>query len=127
MIRTAAGSPGARRPPAAALALPERAVQLMHEARWMLSLALALFLLLILFTYDRADPGWSHAVAGRVVQNAGGRVGAWVADLLLYLFGLSAYLLVALLGRCFQHAKDHVAQAPAFARVAVGDSSSRCK
>jgi S-DNA-T family DNA segregation ATPase FtsK/SpoIIIE len=98
MIRTAAGSPGARRPPAAALALPERAVQLMHEARWMLSLALALFLLLILFTYDRADPGWSHAVAGRVVQNAGGRVGAWVADLLLYLFGLSAYLLVALLG-----------------------------
>jgi S-DNA-T family DNA segregation ATPase FtsK/SpoIIIE len=98
MIRSATGSPGARRPPAAGPALPERAVQLAREARWILSLALALFLLLILFTYDRADPGWSHAVAGRSIQNAGGRIGAWVADLLLYLFGLSAYLFVALLG-----------------------------
>jgi len=31
------------------------------------------------------------------VRNAGGAVGAWLADILLYLFGLSAYWLVALL------------------------------
>ncbi len=78
--------------------LPERAVQLVREARWILSLALALFLLVVLITYDRADPGWSHAVAGRHIHNAGGRIGAWIADLMLYLVGLSAYLFVALAG-----------------------------
>ena len=31
-------------------------------------------------------------------KNAGGRVGAWIADLMLYLFGLSAYWWVALCG-----------------------------
>ncbi len=73
-------------------------MQLLREARWILSLALALFLLLVLITYDRADPGWSHAVAGRHIHNAGGRIGAWIADLMLYLVGLSAYLFVALVG-----------------------------
>nr|MBP7661285.1 DNA translocase FtsK 4TM domain-containing protein [Burkholderiaceae bacterium] len=91
----AAGS-GARRGLVVAFALPERAAQLLREARWILFIALALFLALILFTYDRNDPGWSHAVSSHSIQNAGGRVGAWFADLLLYLFGLSAYLFVGL-------------------------------
>jgi len=91
----AAGS-GARRGLVVAFALPERAAQLLREARWILFIALALFLALILFTYDRNDPGWSHAVTTHSIQNAGGRVGAWFADLLLYLFGLSAYLFVGL-------------------------------
>jgi S-DNA-T family DNA segregation ATPase FtsK/SpoIIIE len=77
----------------AAFALPERALRLVREARWLALAVLALFLLLILVTYDPADPGWSHAAADRPVLNAGGRVGAWTADLLLYLFGLSAYLI----------------------------------
>jgi S-DNA-T family DNA segregation ATPase FtsK/SpoIIIE len=99
MRSAAAGNrPGARRASAAAFMLPERAVQLVREARWILSLALALFLLVVLITYDRADPGWSHAVAGRHIHNAGGRIGAWIADLMLYLVGLSAYLFVALAG-----------------------------
>jgi S-DNA-T family DNA segregation ATPase FtsK/SpoIIIE len=33
-----------------------------------------------------------------LAQNAGGIVGAWLADLLLYLFGLSAYWLAVLAG-----------------------------
>ena len=77
----------------AAFALPERALRLVHEARWLALAVLALFLLLILATYHPADPGWSHGAPDRIVQNAGGRVGAWFADLLLYLFGLSAYLM----------------------------------
>ena len=77
--------------------LPERALRLMQEARWMVMAAFGAFLLLILLTYDKADPGWSHAIVTRTIANAGGRVGAWFADLLLYLFGLSAYLFVALL------------------------------
>jgi len=71
-------------------------VQLLREAGWIVQVALGLFLLLILATYDRADPGWSHAVTVRTIQNAGGRVGAWFADLLLYLFGVSSYLWVCL-------------------------------
>jgi len=77
--------------------LPERALRLMQEARWMATAAFAGFLLLILLTYDKTDPGWSHAIVSHAIGNAGGRVGAWFADLLLYLFGLSAYLFVALL------------------------------
>jgi S-DNA-T family DNA segregation ATPase FtsK/SpoIIIE len=76
--------------------LNARAVRLLREAGWIGLTALGLFVFLILFSYDKSDPGWSHAVASRTVHNAGGRVGAWFADLLLYLFGLSAYLLIAL-------------------------------
>ncbi len=97
MSRAAAASgSGGRRGLVVAFALPERAAQLLREARWILFIALALFLALILFTYDRNDPGWSHAVSSQNIHNAGGRVGAWFADLLLYLFGLSAYLFVGL-------------------------------
>src|SRR6185436_20007000 len=39
----------------------------------------------------KADPGWSHSASVEVVHNSAGRVGAWIADVMLYLFGLSAY------------------------------------
>ncbi len=101
MARTSATTASPRRAPGrsagADFGIPERALRLLHESRWIAMAALGVFLLLILVTYDKADPGWSHAVPGNAVTNAGGRVGAWFADLLLYLFGLSAYLFVALL------------------------------
>ncbi len=68
----------------------------MRESRWILFSVAALYFALILLTYDPADPGWSHVLEVERVQNAGGRVGAWVADLLLFLFGISAYWLVVL-------------------------------
>jgi S-DNA-T family DNA segregation ATPase FtsK/SpoIIIE len=52
--------------------------------------------LLILATFQRPDPGWSHSATDAVARNAGGAFGAWLADVLLYLFGLSAYWWVAL-------------------------------
>jgi len=61
-----------------------------------LLIAAALYLLLIFATFQRADPGWSHSASGAVARNAGGAFGAWLADLLLYVFGVSAYLWVAL-------------------------------
>ena len=58
---------------------------------------MAIYLALILATYQRSDPAWSHSLAGSPPQNGGGRVGAVMSDVLLYLFGLSAWWLVALL------------------------------
>ena len=76
--------------------LPAKLAGLLREARWLALVAVAFYLLLILLTFARGDPGWSHEATGALTQNAGGRVGAWIADLLLYLLGLSAYWLVAL-------------------------------
>ena len=78
--------------------LPGKIAALLRESKWFALLALALYLLLVLVTFDKADPGWSHSTAAAGARNAGGRVGAWLSELLLYLFGVSAYWWVALLG-----------------------------
>jgi DNA segregation ATPase FtsK/SpoIIIE, S-DNA-T family len=71
-----------------------RLARLLGEARWIVGALLGLALLAMLVTYSKADPSFTHAVSGTGVSNLGGRVGAWVADIALLLFGLSAYLLV---------------------------------
>ena len=76
--------------------LPAKLAGLLREAKWLVLIALAAYLLLILATYRRADPGWSHSATGASVGNAGGLVGAWISDILLYLFGLSAYWWIGL-------------------------------
>ncbi|HEU4646397.1 MAG TPA: DNA translocase FtsK 4TM domain-containing protein [Burkholderiales bacterium] len=76
--------------------LPAKLANLLREARWLVLAAVAGYLLLIFLTFDRGDPGWSHSAASGPAHNAGGRAGAWIADVLLYLFGLSAYWWVAL-------------------------------
>jgi len=78
--------------------LPARLAGLVREAKWLLLGAAAVYLLLLFITYHHADPGWSHTGTDAVIHNAGGAVGAWLADFLLYLFGFSAYWLVALGG-----------------------------
>ncbi|OOZ39107.1 cell division protein FtsK [Solemya pervernicosa gill symbiont] len=64
----------------------------LREAALFLLAALALYLLLALFSYSPTDPGWSHSGVVEVIANGGGRVGAWFADVFLYLFGYLAYL-----------------------------------
>jgi len=72
--------------------LPPKLAALIREFRWFALLGLALYVALSLSTYDRADPGWSHGVSEiGPIHNAGGRVGAWVSDVMLLLFGISAY------------------------------------
>ncbi len=68
-----------------------RTTRLMHEAWWLLVVAIIGYLVLILATYARSDPGFSYTGTSSVVANRGGPFGAWLADLLLYLFGLSAW------------------------------------
>jgi S-DNA-T family DNA segregation ATPase FtsK/SpoIIIE len=54
--------------------------------------AIALILWYALFTYDPADPGFSHATSDATVRNGVGAVGAYVADFLFTFFGRPAYL-----------------------------------
>lgn len=76
--------------------LPEKIALLVDEARWLLVGLSGLYLTIILGGFDRGDPGWSHAAIVERIANPGGRFGAWLSDLLLYLFGLSAWWWVAL-------------------------------
>ncbi len=70
----------------------------LREAGFLVSFAVASFLLIALWTFDLSDPGWSQYGGSHEIVNAGGSVGAWTADLLLYLFGLFAYLLPVMIG-----------------------------
>jgi S-DNA-T family DNA segregation ATPase FtsK/SpoIIIE len=67
-----------------------------REAGWILLLAAGLYLALILASYQRSDPGPFHSGSGAAVANKGGVAGAWLSELLLYAFGLSAWWWVAL-------------------------------
>lgn len=55
-------------------------------------IALSALLMLSLLTWSSKDPGWSQVVGDAPVINAGGRVGAFFADVLFNLFGYLAYL-----------------------------------
>jgi S-DNA-T family DNA segregation ATPase FtsK/SpoIIIE len=60
---------------------------------------LLLYLLASLVTFSPSDPGWSHSGSITApLHNLGGRVGAWIADVLLYLCGYIAFLLPLMLG-----------------------------
>lgn len=71
--------------------LPKRLAALLRESRWLLLIAAAIYLVLILYGYSRNDSSWSHSASGVLTQNPGGILGAWVADVLLYVFGFSAW------------------------------------
>lgn len=71
--------------------LPSRLVRLLSEARWLALAVVTVYLILIFSTYAKVDPGWSHANLAPKLNNWGGRIGAWLADLMLFVFGLSAW------------------------------------
>lgn len=71
--------------------VPPRIARLIRESWWLLVVAAFLYLALILATYTKADAGWSYSGNGAPIANRGGVIGAWLSDLLLYLFGFSAW------------------------------------
>mgnify|MGYP001286594155 FL=1 len=77
--------------------LPEKIALLLEESRWLILIVIASFLALSFWGYNPDDPGWSHAVYTTTVHNPAGRSGAWLADLMLYIFGLSAWWWIVLL------------------------------
>lgn len=70
---------------------------------WLLILsAIAIFFLISFISYSPLDPGWSRTAQTLKIINITGRLGAWCADLFLYFFGITAYLLpVMILYFCY--------------------------
>ena len=62
------------------------------EGGFILLIALALFLLISLFSYTPDDPGWTVSTNSTEIHNASGRAGAWFSSLFLHLFGYLAFL-----------------------------------
>lgn len=77
--------------------------------------AVAIYLAVSLLSYHATDPGWSRSGSLGPVENIGGVVGAWFADVFLYLFGYFSYLFPMMVaysgwllfkGRKFEHAPN---------------------
>ncbi|WP_149027218.1 DNA translocase FtsK [Shewanella psychrophila] len=76
-------------------------VQRLLEGSLILCCMLATYILLSLSSFDSSDPGWSQSNFEGDIQNVTGAVGAWMADVLFYFFGYTAYIIpiiVALTG-----------------------------
>ena len=80
--------------PATARARPQTAA-----GRWRTKLALVggavlwLLVLLALLTHDPGDAAFSTSGGGAALHNKAGQLGAWVSDLLLFMFGYSTWWL----------------------------------
>jgi S-DNA-T family DNA segregation ATPase FtsK/SpoIIIE len=76
-----------------------RRQRLWRDIALILIAPLLLYMLASLWSFSPSDPGWSHSGSVTApLHNVGGRVGAWLADILLYLCGYVAYLLPVMLG-----------------------------
>jgi S-DNA-T family DNA segregation ATPase FtsK/SpoIIIE len=67
--------------------------QRLREAGMLLSCAIASYVLVALISYNAQDASWSHSGTNDQILNFGGIAGAWIADLLFYLFGFLSFLL----------------------------------
>src|SRR3546814_2963989 len=76
-----------------------RRQRLWRDIALILIAPLLLYLLASLLSFSPSDPGWSHSGSLTApLHNVGGRVGAWLADVLLPLTGYVAYPLPVMLG-----------------------------
>lgn len=64
----------------------------LRESALVVLVAVGVYLLMALVSFDRTDPGWSVSGSGGEIANMGGSAGAFFADLFLFLFGYLAYL-----------------------------------
>ncbi len=69
-----------------------------REGVVILLLAACVFLLLALYSFRAEDPGWSRSGPETEVANWMGPIGAWLADVLYSLFGVSALWWPGMLG-----------------------------
>lgn len=70
----------------------QQAIKLLRESAFLVLLALGLFLLGALVSYNLNDPGWRDTgSAAHAVMNITGIVGAWISDFMLTILGLMAF------------------------------------
>ncbi|MFO6422031.1 DNA translocase FtsK 4TM domain-containing protein [Motilimonas sp. KMU-193] len=55
--------------------------------------AFAIFMMLALITFHPSDPSWTQTAWEGEIHNSAGAAGAWLADILLFAFGIAAYLM----------------------------------
>lgn len=65
--------------------------QRLKECSLILGVLFSILLAVALLTFSPADPSWSQTAWGGDIQNAGGYLGAWLADTLFFIFGSLAY------------------------------------
>lgn len=75
----------------------EEVLQRLREGLCLIGLAISLFMMLALFSYHHSDPAWSSVTQTVRIENAAGKVGAYVADVMLYFAGYVGYLFPVLL------------------------------
>ncbi|MDA0147861.1 DNA translocase FtsK [Vibrio sp. LaRot3] len=65
--------------------------QRLKECTLIVAVLASILLYVALLTFSPADPSWSQTAWGGNISNAGGMVGAWLADTLFFSFGSLAY------------------------------------
>jgi len=65
----------------------------LFEVTIIILLFIALFIAISLYSFSPDDPSWSQQKWVTEINNDGGRVGAWIADVFFYVFGVIAYSL----------------------------------
>jgi len=70
----------------------------LRESGLYLAAAIALYLLVSLFTFSLNDNAWNYSAPGTPYSNAGGYLGAWISDVLYTLFGTMAWLVPPAVG-----------------------------
>ena len=87
-------------------------LQRLQEILVIFGFFIAAYLAIALLTYHRADPAWSTTGNAAHIANAGGRLGAFITDVLLYSFGYFAFLFpaaIAYFSRLFYTRKQSAA------------------
>jgi len=56
-------------------------------------IGLAFFLFIVLFSYSPTDSGFDSVGKVQDIQNYGGKTGAWISSMLLYVFGVFGFLI----------------------------------
>ena len=87
-----------KRPTTLAEPVPSQVWQRVKEGLLIALGGVALFLLIALWSHHPSDPGWSHTGTAEPIRNHCGIVGAWIADIALYLFGYFAYVFPLMIG-----------------------------
>lgn len=99
--------------------------------------AFSVYFILALATYSPLDPGWSHSIVVDRFHNVGGYVGAYISNLVLFIFGFSAwwicFALLRALWRSYRrlndtmqiaqeevHFVDKLTQVAGFALIMIG-------